>query len=113
MVRENKRAELVLPVLVLLLMGYGILAISSAVIGDTSKEGYPLRQILWDALAILLMYATVKMKKNFLRDLAWALYSLSILLLVLVLVLGEEIDEGRERYGLTWAGKADTLRARQ
>ena len=31
----------------------------------------------------------------------------------LKLVLGEEIDEGRERYGLTWAGKADAIRAIQ
>jgi adenine-specific DNA-methyltransferase len=29
----------------------------------------------------------------------------------LKLVLGEDIDEGRERYGLTWAGKADAIRA--
>jgi len=31
----------------------------------------------------------------------------------LKLVLGEEIDEGPERYGLTWAGKADAIRAIQ
>ena len=31
----------------------------------------------------------------------------------LKLVLGEEIDEGRERYGLTWAGKSDAIRAIQ
>jgi len=29
------------------------------------------------------------------------------------MVLGEQIDEGRERYGLTWAGKADAIRAIQ
>ena len=28
-------------------------------------------------------------------------------------VLGENIDAGRERYGLTWAGKADAIRAIQ
>ncbi len=27
--------------------------------------------------------------------------------------LGEEVDEGRERYGLSWAGKADAIRAIQ
>ena len=27
--------------------------------------------------------------------------------------LGEDVDEGRERYGLSWAGKADAIRAIQ
>ena len=95
MVEENRRVEIALPVIVVLLMAYGILAVTSAVAGDTSKEGYPLRQIVWDALAVFLMLSVVKMSKRVLRDLAWIVYAVSVFLLVIVLFKGEEIGGSR------------------
>jgi rod shape determining protein RodA len=97
MVKENKRREIITPVIVLILMIYGILAITSAVAGDTSKNGYPLRQIVWNSLALAFMFLTIKISKRILRDTAIVLYMISIFFLAVVLFKGQEVG-GAKRW---------------
>ncbi len=95
MIAENKKREYLVPALVVAIMIYGILAIRSAVAGDTHHVGYPFRQFVWDILALIFMLLTLKLGRNILRDIAIVLYILSIILLVFVLVKGVSVGGSR------------------
>ncbi len=95
MVKENKKREFVIPALIVIIMVYGILAITSAVAGDVHHHGYPIRQMFWDVIAIAMMLAVVKLSKNLLRDIALGVYVLSIVLLIFVLFKGMSVGGSR------------------
>ena len=95
MVKENKKREYLIPALIVAIMVYGILAITSAVAGDTFHRGYPSRQLVWDFLALSFMFLTVKLSRNILRDIALVLYLISIVLLVFVLFKGPSVGGSR------------------
>ncbi len=95
MIEENRKREYLIPALIVVIMIYGIFAITSAVAGDTYHRGYPFRQLIWDLLAMFFMYLTVKLSRNILRDIALVLYLLSILLLVFVLFKGPSVGGSR------------------
>ena len=97
MVNENKKREYIIPALVVAIMIYGILAITSAVAGDAYHRGYPLRQFVWDFLAFLFMVITLKLSRNILRDIALVLYVISVVLLVFVLFKGPSVG-GSKRW---------------
>ncbi len=95
MIVENKRREYLVPALIVAIMVYGILAIRSAVAGDTHHSGYPFRQFMWDTLALLFMLMTLRLGRNILRDIAIVLYILAVILLVFVLVKGMSVGGSR------------------
>ncbi len=103
MVKENRKREVILPLLIVSLMIYGIVAISSAVLGDPGKEGYPLRQVLWDVIAVFFMFAVVNFKKRLLRDIAIGIYLVSLVLLAVVLLEGETIGGSKRWLDLKFA----------
>ncbi len=82
---ENRRFDIALPLLTGALMGFGLFVLKSAVAQSPGYEDYPLRQFLWDILALSAMFLMVWLKKRTIRDLAIVVYIVSLILLVYVL----------------------------
>lgn len=92
---ENKRFELVLPILVVCLMIIGLLALYSATRG--SELNFVRKQMIWDGLSVCIMFATLLVRERYLKIAGKALYIVSVFLLVLVLFYGT-VSGGARRW---------------
>lgn len=92
---ENKRFELFIPIIVACLMIVGLFALYSA----TRDHGlyFVRKQIVWDILGFVAMFATLLVRERYLKIAATMLYVASILLLVLVLFYGT-VSGGARRW---------------
>ncbi|MCD6450041.1 MAG: FtsW/RodA/SpoVE family cell cycle protein [Thermotogaceae bacterium] len=95
MIKENKRYEVILPILVLILIIFGIFVLKSAVTRTEGYENYPIKQVLWDALALFFLISVIFLKKNLIRDFAIVLYIISIILLIYVLIKAPTVGGSR------------------
>ncbi len=95
MIRENKRYEIILPILIIFLMVFGIFVLRSAVARAEGYENYPARQVIWDSLALFLLILVIFMKKNFIRDFAIIVYVISVVLLIYVLLKAPAVGGSR------------------
>lgn len=91
-VRENEYAisDLLLVAVVVALMALGYVTLRS-VVSNTALESRVQRQLVWNAVGLVLMLYVVLEKERRLRRLLVVLYALSVVLLGAVLVLGKEV----------------------
>ncbi len=73
---------------VILLAGYGILMIRSAITGAPAFQGYEQRQLLFMLAGVLAMLITAGIDYRILTSAHWYIYAGNILLLLAVLVIG-------------------------
>jgi len=95
MINENRRYEVILPIFILILMFFGVLVLKSAVARMEGYESYPIKQIVWDGVAVFFLLLIIFLKKNLIRDFAIVLYVISIVLLIYVLVKAPVIGGSR------------------
>jgi rod shape determining protein RodA len=76
---------------VLGMTGFGILEIYSA----QPEDDYWSRQVVWVGLGVIAMLVVTVVDYRRIAEAAWTMYSGSILLLVLVLIFGQEINGAR------------------
>lgn len=92
---ENRRFELVLPILVVCLMVIGLLALHSATRG--SDLNFVRKQMIWDGLSVCIMFAVLLVRERYLKIAGKALYFFSVFLLILVLFYGT-VSGGARRW---------------
>ncbi|MGQ9516949.1 MAG: rod shape-determining protein RodA, partial [Anaerolineae bacterium] len=80
-----------------LLVGYGVLMISSAVSDSPGLQELPQRQAVYAGIGVGLMLAATLIDYRHLRDFRYPIYILALGLLVMVLVMGEE-SYGAQRW---------------
>lgn len=92
---ENRRIDIFIPIIVVLLMIIGLFAIYSA----TRDYGvmFVRKQILWDILGLAALFLTMLLRERDLHRLSWVLYVLCIFSLVLVLFFGT-VSGGARRW---------------
>jgi len=81
---------------VVLLSAFGLFILGSA----APSPGFVVRQALWMGLGFILLAGLQLLDKPLLYRLSWALYLLSIVLLLAVLVLGKEVNGARAWFAL-------------
>jgi rod shape determining protein RodA len=92
MTRQNwKQFDWLLLAAILALSIYGIVMINSAVQGDPELVSYPLRQIGFLVVGLILMFAVAFFDYNFLGTFALPIYVFVLILLALVGVLGNKL----------------------
>lgn len=87
--------DLWLTAAVLLLTGYGILAISSAITGAPAFEDFPQRQIAYAVAGFILMLALASIDYRYLTSAHWYIYLILLGALILVAVTGQINNEAR------------------
>lgn len=80
---------------VLLLTGYGILMIRSAITGAPAYETYPQQQLIWAGLGLAILLATAAIDYRILTSSHWWIYAVLVGLLVLVVVTGQVNNDAR------------------
>ncbi|MFN2137711.1 MAG: FtsW/RodA/SpoVE family cell cycle protein [Candidatus Promineifilaceae bacterium] len=80
---------------VVLLTGYGILMIRSAVTGAPAFEGYPSQQVIFAVIGLVVLFAVAAIDYRYLTSSHWYIYVGIILSLVLVIVAGQFGNEAR------------------
>ncbi len=87
MILENKRFDLFIPLIVGILMGYGLLILRSAVLGNPGIPSLVVKQFIWNIIAFSAMMITPLFGERFLRNSAYLIYALALFLLIIVLIL--------------------------
>jgi len=87
--------DLWLTAAVLLLTGYGILAISSAITGAPAFEDFPQRQLAYAVAGFILMLALASIDYRYLTSAHWYIYLILLGALILVAVTGQINNEAR------------------
>jgi rod shape determining protein RodA len=87
--------DLWLAAAVLLLTGYGILAISSAITGAPAFEDFPQRQLAYAVAGFFLMLFLSSIDYRYLTSAHWYIYLILIGALILVAVTGQINNEAR------------------
>lgn len=95
--------DLWLTAAVLLLTGYGILMIYSAVTGAPALEPLPGQQIQWAILGIIIMLAIAAVDYRYLTSSHWYIYGLLILSLLFVVAAGQINNDARRWINLGFA----------
>ena len=97
--RRYKDFDIILFTAALAIFMIGLLAIHSATQakGLALSESYALKQLIWFGIGILLLIITVRISYHKFLDIAYILYIVNILLLVLVLVMGH-VRLGAQRW---------------
>lgn len=90
---------------VVLLTGYGILMIRSAVTGAPAFEALPGQQVLWGFVGLAILVAVSAIDYRYLTSAHWYIYAGVLLSLVLVVVAGQLGNEARR-----WIQITPTLR---
>ena len=90
---------------VILLTGYGILMIRSAVTGAPAFEALPGQQVLWGFVGLAILVAVSAIDYRYLTSAHWYIYAGVLLSLVLVVVAGQLGNEARR-----WIQITPTLR---
>ena len=86
---------------VLLLTGYGILMIRSAITGAPAFAGYPQQQLIWATLGLVILLATAAIDYRVLTSAHWWIYAGLLGLLVLVIVTGQVNNDARRWIQIT------------
>jgi rod shape determining protein RodA len=73
---------------VILLTGYGVLMIRSAITGEPNFVGYEIRQIVFGLAGVGIMVGLAAVDYRYLTSIHWYIYAALIILLILVLALG-------------------------
>lgn len=90
---------------VVLLTGFGILMIRSAVTGAPAFEALPGQQVLWAVVGLIILVAVAAVDYRYLTSAHWYIYAGVVLSLVLVVVAGQLGNETRR-----WIQITPTLR---
>ncbi len=90
---------------VILLTGFGILMIRSAVTGAPAFETLPAQQILWALVGLVILIAVAAIDYRYLTSIHWYIYAGVVISLVLVAVAGQLGNEARR-----WIQITPTLR---
>ncbi len=90
---------------VILLTGFGILMIRSAVTGAPAFEALPGQQVLWAVVGLVILVAVAAIDYRYLTSAHWYIYAGVVLSLVLVVVAGQLGNETRR-----WIQITPTLR---
>jgi rod shape determining protein RodA len=80
---------------VLLLTGYGILMIRSAITGAPAFVTYPQQQLIWATLGLGILLATAAIDYRILTSSHWWIYAGLVGLLVLVVITGQVNNDAR------------------
>ena len=80
---------------VLLLTGYGILMIRSAITGAPAFETYPQQQLIWAVIGLAILLLAAAVDYRILTSGHWWLYALLVALLVLVVITGQVNNDTR------------------
>lgn len=88
-------------VAVLLLTGYGILMIRSAITGAPAFAGYPQQQLIWAILGLVILLVTAAIDYRVLTSAHWWIYAGLVGLLVLVIVTGQVNNDARRWIQIT------------
>ena len=86
---------------VILLTGYGILMIRSAVTGAPAFESLPNQQILWGGVGLLILLAVAAIDYRYLTSAHWYIYAGVVASLFLVVVAGQLGNEARRWIQIT------------
>ncbi|HRO23317.1 MAG TPA: FtsW/RodA/SpoVE family cell cycle protein [Promineifilum sp.] len=86
---------------VLLLTGYGILMIRSAITGAPAFAGYPQQQLIWAILGLVILLVTAAIDYRVLTSAHWWIYAGLVGLLVLVIVTGQVNNDARRWIQIT------------
>jgi rod shape determining protein RodA len=86
---------------VLLLTGYGILMIRSAITGAPAFETYPQQQLIWAGLGLAILLTTAAIDYRILTSSHWWIYALLVALLVIVVVTGQVNNDARRWIQIT------------
>lgn len=73
---------------VILLTGYGVLMIRSAITGEPNFVGFEIRQIVFGLVGVVIMVVIAAVDYRYLTSIHWYIYTMLIVLLLLVLILG-------------------------
>ncbi|MFH1190205.1 MAG: rod shape-determining protein RodA [Candidatus Omnitrophota bacterium] len=97
--RKYKDLDTILLIMTFIIFLIGLLTIHSATQAKALalNEGYALRQLTWFGVGALLLIITIKVSYHKFLDIAYILYIVNILLLVLVLIMGH-IRLGAQRW---------------
>ncbi len=86
---------------VMLLTGYGILMIRSAITGAPAFESYPQQQLIWAVLGMVILLVTAAIDYRILTSSHWWIYAGLVGLLVLVVVTGQVNNDARRWIQIT------------
>ena len=86
---------------VVLLTGYGILMIRSAVTGAPAFETYPSQQLLFAIIGLVVLFAVAAIDYRVLTSAHWYIYAGVVASLVLVIVAGQLGNEARRWIQIT------------
>lgn len=86
---------------VLLLTGYGILMIRSAITGAPAFAGYPQQQLIWAVLGLVILLVTAAIDYRVLTSAHWWIYAGLVGLLVLVIITGQVNNDARRWIQIT------------
>ena len=86
---------------VLLLTGYGILMIRSAITGAPAYVGYPQQQLIWAILGLVILLVTAAIDYRVLTSAHWWIYAGLVGLLVLVIITGQVNNDARRWIQIT------------
>ncbi|CUS03328.2 Rod shape-determining protein RodA [Candidatus Promineifilum breve] len=86
---------------VVLLTGYGILMIRSAITGAPAFETYPQQQLIWAGLGLVILLVTAAIDYRILTSSHWWIYAGLVGLLVLVVVTGQVNNDARRWIQIT------------
>lgn len=97
--RRYKDFDTILTIMTFVVFLIGLLAIHSATQakGLALNESYTLKQLTWFGIGMLLLIITIKVSYHKFLDIAYVIYIVNILLLVLVLVMGH-VRLGAQRW---------------
>lgn len=77
---------------VLILFGFGLLAIYSSTVNNTFAQENFQRQVVWGVVAFIVFFITYSLPTNIFKSLAVPSYLVSLFLLMAVLVIGRQIS---------------------
>jgi rod shape determining protein RodA len=80
---------------VVLLTGYGILMIRSAVTGAPAFEPYPVQQAVFAVIGLVVLFAVAAIDYRYLTSIHWYIYAGVVASLILVIVAGQLGNEAR------------------